>query len=231
MSSRVPLNSGFIASVQEILVMLRATEGRLPHEVGAFIALQSCEAVLDRPRRIDPSVVHVTAEGEVVLDGAPDAAPSEASASVVDLLASLMVAARNEVPPAFVRIIERKTPTELPRLRDEIEAGLLPLNRSASRRILSRQVRDLLRGDHNPAPKLSSREADASLDAWLGVVRHEIPLADDPVEKARAFIEAPDPLLEGIEEEGSRGGAWLFGILLGVVLAAGGVAAYVGLMR
>lgn len=216
--------SSYIASVQEILTMLRATGGRLPYEIGAFVVLQACEAILDRPRRLDPTVVHITEGGEVVVEGASHADATASANSLVHMLAALMVAARSEVPPAFVRIIERPKQPDLRRLRDELEAALLPLNRSASKRVLSRQVRDLLRGDRKPAGELSTREADASLDAWLGIIRHEIPSSEDPVDRARELLADNDPLLEGLEEESRRPAATALAVVFGVlaVLIAAG---------
>lgn len=167
-------------TARELVEKLRARDQRLPFEIGAFVALETIERLLDGPAVVGPDQVRIGPEGTLAIYVAPHSASGpEAAKSVAALMAHLLVAAGPGVPPGLLRLVEhgpsdgRWDPT---RLRDELEASLVPLNRAAARRVLSRIVRDLESG-----PRASSRPAnlaqvgqtqgnvDDDLDALLAV--------------------------------------------------------------
>lgn len=80
--------------------------------------------------------------------------------------------------------------------RDEIEAALVPLNRAAARRVLSRQLRDLQRPkrEGQEQARLDPEGADADLDALLG---YEAPPKPVPKPAATAGGAAGDEANEG----------------------------------
>ena len=144
--------------VGQLVDELEQRGDRLPFEIGAFVALEACEGLLQESVRIEPNDVRVTLEGGVlVADSASAAEPDEAARSLISVLARLLVAAGPGVPPYLLQLVKENTTgaseRDLKQLHDAIEASLIPVNRSASRRVLARLVRESERlrpGDGGP---------------------------------------------------------------------------------
>jgi hypothetical protein len=167
-------------TARELVEKLRARDQRLPFEIGAFVALETIERLLDGPAVVRPDDVRIGPEGTLAIYVAPHSASGpEAAKSVAGLMAHLLVAAGAGVPPGLLRLVEHGPSDgrwDPARLRDELEASLVPLNRAAARRVLSRIVRDL-----ESRPRPSSRppnlaqvgqlpgDVDDDLDALLAV--------------------------------------------------------------
>jgi hypothetical protein len=167
-------------TARELVEKLRARDQRLPFEIGAFVALETIERLLDGPAVVRPDDVRIGPEGTLAIYVAPHSASGpEAAKSVAGLMAHLLVAAGAGVPPGLLRLVENGPSDgrwDPARLRDELEASLVPLNRAAARRVLSRIVRDL-----ETRPRPSSRppnlaqvgqlpgDVDDDLDALLAV--------------------------------------------------------------
>ncbi|MEM9070056.1 MAG: hypothetical protein AAGE52_16230 [Myxococcota bacterium] len=163
-------------TVEELVEFMRLRDQRLPFEIGAFVALEVCESVIEGPAKVATETVRISDEGVISVYAPPHSATNaEAARSVGEVLARLLVAAGAGVPPVLLQLVEHGPSDgrwDLGRLRDELEASLVPLNRSAARRVLSRLVRDLKRPskrppEMKPAPK-PGRDLDADLDALLG---------------------------------------------------------------
>lgn len=159
--------------VGQLVDELRDRGDRLPFEIGAFVALETCEGLLRESVRVAADDVRVTAEGAVVVS--EQAEPSDqvqAARSLVSLLSRLLVAAGPGVPPHLLQLVEEAAlpnrPEDLQRLHDAIEASLVPINRGASRRVLARLVRESERPAMLEAPAPAVGELDAALDALLG---------------------------------------------------------------
>ncbi len=157
-------------TVADLVATAKECDARIPAEIGAFVALEVCEALLDGPAVVRTSDVRIASDGTVSVFAPPDRAPTEEAArSVVTLLAALLVAAGTGVPRGLVALLDRggAGPLDLTSLRDELEASLVPLNRGAARRVLSRMLREVkrprsVRPRSDPPPP-----RDASLDALL----------------------------------------------------------------
>ncbi len=159
--------------VSELVDGLRERAVRMPFEIGAFIALETTEALLERPSTITPDDVRLEDDGSILIF-APSrtASPDEACQSVVSLLARLLVASGAGVPPMMLRLVERGPSDgswDLTRLRDELEASLVPLNRGAARRVLARLLREVSRERRAPRTEASvvAMDLDLDLDALL----------------------------------------------------------------
>jgi hypothetical protein len=164
-------------SVEELVLELKTKNARMPFEIGAFVALETCEALLKGPARVSARDVRITEDGTLSVYVAPaSASDADAARAIVDLLTYLLVAAGHGVPPVFLEIVEVSPADrgwDLARLREELEASLVPLNRQASRRVLARLIREASREgsihhgpDDDPAPDAGA--VDAELDALLG---------------------------------------------------------------
>lgn len=158
-------------TIAEFVDACRSREGRLPFEIGAFVALEICEALLTQgPAVATTKDTRISAEGTVAVYAPPHSASGEEAArSVVDILAHLLVASGTGVPPVLLALVERGPSTgrwDLSKLRDELEASLVPLNRSAARRVLSRLLKET-KSRRAAAPATTADSVDADLDALL----------------------------------------------------------------
>jgi len=162
-------------TVTELLNTLQQRRARLPAEIGAFVALRCLEQCAGEPGEVSPEGVELTDAGEVLLTEKAQGASQEAVArSIVGLLGRLLVAAGSGIPPMMLSLVEQGSGDDgqslLDSLRGELEASLVPLNRSASERVLARLVRDSIRGDipagEEPLPQDSGR-LDEGVDALL----------------------------------------------------------------
>lgn len=154
-------------SVTDLVDRHRRGGQRLPFEIGAFVALEVAERLVEAPVYLDPGDVRITEDGQVELvpmDETP-VAPREAARGLVDVLTRLLLAAGSGVPPVLLSLVDEGTgqppssASNLAALRDELEASLVPLNRGAARRVLARIVREHLGeagGPRRAAAPLSS---------------------------------------------------------------------------
>ncbi len=183
--------------VGQLVEELEQRGDRLPFEIGAFVALEACEGLLQQSVKLAADDVRVTAEGSVLVAGSAERAePDEAARSLVSVLGRLLVAAGPGVPPYLLQLVNDsatgQTPRDLRHLHDAIEASLIPINRGASRRVLARLVRE---SDRPPAPEVGqvdARELDAELDELLRDPASRS-LETSPVEALRAEVPSQEP--------------------------------------
>lgn len=158
-------------SVAELVRRCRERDARMPFEIGAFVALETTEALMGQPRAVGPDDVRVLPSGELQIVGGPPAEQLEATQGVISVLSRLLVAAGAGVPPVLLELVESGPHSgrwTLQELRTELEACLVPLNRGAARRVLSRLLREgekKGRSVRPPAP--ATDNVDADLDALL----------------------------------------------------------------
>jgi hypothetical protein len=182
--------------VGQLVKGLEQRGDRLPFEIGAFVALEACEGLLQESVKLEADDVRVTLEGSVIVSKAAERAePDEAARSLVSVLAQLLVAAGPGVPPYLLQLVKESTTGQTPRnlrtLHDAIEASLIPINRGASRRVLARLVRESDRPPALEVPQVEPHELDAELDELLR----------DPVSRTLEPARAKAPVQEDEEEE------------------------------
>jgi hypothetical protein len=163
-------------SLEQLVAALARKGIPLPYEIGTFLVLESCERLIGQPLVIiGAGEVWLSDEGEVML-AAGKPAPSEmhAARALVVLLGELLVRSAPGVPQMVLELVEHSSADDqlkLGALRDDLEATLVPLNRAATRRVLSRLLREARkereRGASMPAPDAGA--LDDELDALLGV--------------------------------------------------------------
>ncbi|MBZ0117690.1 MAG: hypothetical protein K8H88_11880 [Sandaracinaceae bacterium] len=133
-------------TVDDLVASANAREVRIPSEIGAFVALEVSEALLSGPARVRSSDVRIAEDGTISVFVPPGSATSEEAArSVALMLSSLLSAAGTGVPKGLAALLSRGPSSgrwELSTLRDDLEAALVPLNRAAARRVLSRMLRE-----------------------------------------------------------------------------------------
>lgn len=173
------------ATIEELVRTLKARRVRVPAEIGTFVALECAEHLLDGPALVTMKDVRLSEDGFVSLFVTPGSASEEASAqSLVTMLASLLVAAGTAVPAPLIGIVESGGPTgpqALAELRDMLEAALVPLNRQAARRVLSRMIREARRPATERPTAAASAGLDDAIDALLdGEATARYPATFDP---------------------------------------------------
>ncbi len=158
-------------SVSELVRRCRERDARMPFEIGAFVALETTEALLSQPRSVGPDDVQVLPSGQLQIEGGVPAPQLEATQGVIAVLSRLLVAAGAGVPPVLLELVESGPHSgrwTLDELRTELEACLVPLNRGAARRVLARLLREGDKKGRSVRPPEPATEAvDADLDALL----------------------------------------------------------------
>lgn len=185
-------------TADELVRALARRGASLPVEIGTFMVLEACEAMLASGPRALSGLTHlrISEAGATSLSG-PACDDEQGARSLHRCLGALLEAAGPRLPPPLSRLIEKGPPGDgftLRALRDELEAALVPLNRNASRRVLARFARDagqapiepedvdaalnsLLDG-HEPANDVASRPSQTRLSGLDGTAearaRHEL---------------------------------------------------------
>lgn len=190
-------------TLDQMLASLKSRRVRIPAEIGAYLALEVSEQLLRGPARASGSDIRIADDGAVSVYAPPGSSDEAGAAqSVIEVLASLLVAAGTGIPPILIRIVEDPSPGGegcLTRLRDELESSLVPLNRGAARRVLSRMSREARRPmTDRPPDRHSTPNLDDALDDLLqppstdGIQLDPAPLPSR--ESVRAALQAPPPV-------------------------------------
>ncbi len=161
-------------TIEELIASMKERRVRIPSEIGAFIALEVCEALAEGPAAVRPADVRIADDGTISVFSPPGSATSEEAArAVVALLGGLLVAAGTGVPRVLVGLLEGGPSSgrwDLASLRDDLEASLVPLNRAAARRVLARMLREVRRPRSAAPPRPASERpepGDSTLDDQL----------------------------------------------------------------
>jgi hypothetical protein len=187
------MNAARSVTAEELVRALKRRRAALPSEIGTFIIFEACEALLSgAAAQVSLDTIAISEEGIITVQGAPSATEEGAARSLHAVLTSLLVAAGPAPTPALMRLVE-EGPLEgrwsLDQMRDDLEAALVPLNRTASRRVLSRLVRETGWGERPPAraPKGPGfNELDEELSSLLGVEHVPSPrVASSPASSPR----------------------------------------------
>jgi hypothetical protein len=130
----------------EVLAAAHSGKALLPPEVAGYLALAVADLLVRAPRAIDERVCALNDDGSVsVADGrSPAGSPIEAERSVRSLLGRLLSVASGATP-ALTATAQRRPEIGIAGLLSELEAALIPVNRAAARRALSRLAREALR--------------------------------------------------------------------------------------
>lgn len=185
-------------TLEQMVASLKARRTRIPAEIGAYVALEVAEHLMRGPARATPADIRIGDDGTVSVFVAANTADEDAAAqSVVEVLATTLVAAGTGVPNILIRLVEEKPPVGpgcLAMLTSELESSLVPLNRAAARRVLSRMTRDAKR-PRTERPVDGPGTLDDALDDLLNPPStHGIALdAPDmpPKDVLRAALQAP----------------------------------------
>jgi hypothetical protein len=139
-----------------VLAAARARYAPLVGETAGYLALGVADHVLAARRSVDPANVSLFPDGSLGMAGGIAASDVEAEGALRQLLGRLLGTARS-VTPALQRAAQRTPSGGVEAFVRELEAGLIPVNRAAGRRALSRLHRETVRAlqagdiDEHPA--------------------------------------------------------------------------------
>jgi len=164
-------------SLLEILAAARAHAAPLAAESAGYLLLAVADHLVAAPRATTAEEVELMTDGSVRLRARRSADPSDEQVEqAVRRLLGRTLEVSSGVGPALRRAAERRQDTGLTALVRELETALIPVNRSAARRALSRLHREterardagkldaLLQADQAPAAPVAAfpeRPADA----------------------------------------------------------------------
>jgi hypothetical protein len=179
-------------SIDQLLASLQRRGVPMPFEIGTFLVLEATERLIaTMPVMVAASDVWLSDDGELLVAAQGSAATErEACRALIILLGDLLVRSAPGVPSMLLQLVERG-PSEgdwrLARVRDDLEASLVPLNRGATRRVLARLLREAKRDvERSMAPPPDENAVDRELDEMLGIES-----APAPQRSAQATAAAP----------------------------------------
>src|SRR5688572_10360619 len=169
-------------SLLQVVAAVRARRASLSAETVGYLLLGVADQAIAVPREIGAADVLLCEEGAVKVGVGKLAEPERAERALRELLDALISVA-STATPALLRIGRRPTSAGVEALVRELEAALIPVNRSAARRALTRLYRDTQRAVQAGPLDVSSAQA------WLQrVVAPSVP--------APAVVSQPSPAAE-----------------------------------
>lgn len=176
-------------TVEEILGVVAARRVPLAPELAGYLVLEVAENVDDAVGEIDPSRIHVGEEGAVAIVK-PRGGGGDTQGHLRKLLHRLLEASGTQTA-ALVAVSKKASPgTTVEALVEELEAALIPVNRSAGRRALARLARETkrvtLRVGRNAAPPSRDPARDSARDSGSSFARTE-PRSERPPPSAASF--------------------------------------------
>jgi hypothetical protein len=129
-------------TVDEILNAARAGVASLTGETAGYLVLGAADRLSEASGRLESSAVLLGEDGTVAAGRLGAGSTAELEADLRALLARMLSHARQGVP-ALIRVSRPAEGRGVARLVGEIEAALIPVNRAAARRALSRLHRDV----------------------------------------------------------------------------------------
>lgn len=178
-------------SLLEILAAARAHAAPLAAESAGYLLLAVADHAAVAPRAVAPDEIELGADGAVRLR-APrgGGVAGESVEANVRRLLSRALQVSSSVGPGLRRAAERRDDAGLERLVRELETALIPVNRSAARRALSRLHRETERA--RVSGKLEAWvQAEADLDA-SGAPSAPSPIVVAP--RAKTPVPVPVPV-------------------------------------
>jgi hypothetical protein len=156
-------------TLEEIFAVVTQKRAPLTPELAGYLVLELAESLgAERgdsaaPGEVDPRSVYVSEEGSVALVREPHETVGDTEASLRRLLGKLLEAAGAQTP-ALASVARRRSAGGVPVLVEELEASLIPVNRSAGKRALARLARETKRVKSRIGRNASAPSIDLSAE-------------------------------------------------------------------
>ncbi len=167
-------------TLEEIFAVVAQKRAPLTPELAGYLVLELAEGAATAGE-IDTRSVYVSEEGSVALVRGPNEPVGDAEVSLRRLLAKLLEASGASTP-ALASVAKRRGGTGVAVMVEELEASLIPVNRSAGKRALARLARETKRvtnriGRNASVPDIARSPAPAPVK-----FEDEVPTAKRDVE-------------------------------------------------
>ncbi len=178
-------------SLPEVLAAASARLVHLSGETAGYLVLALADELGARSIRLTAAAVALGEGGEFAVAGHEAASPDAVAAELRTLLASLLAHAR-PVPPSLRRIAEAPRLPGLAGLVRELEAALVPVNRAAAQRALSRLSRETARARGQVSTSAPEPLPPPTLS--VEAIHSPAPPEGSPVPSASGVARRPPPL-------------------------------------
>lgn len=190
-------------SLQEIFAAARAHAAPLAAESAGYLLLAVADSVAVAPREVRAADVELSQDGSVRLCPSRSGSGGEGNPeSAVRRLLEQALSVSSSVGPALRRAAAKRDSVGLQQLVRELEAALIPVNRSAARRALARVYREtdrarargklVLASDDEQDDPLAAPGA-APLPVMAPIVAASMPVAAPPDEVVAFAADFPEP--------------------------------------
>ncbi len=163
-------------TLDEIFAVVAQKRAPLAPELAGYLVLELAEGV-GNAGAIDARYVYVSEEGSVALVRGPNEPTGDAEVSLRRLLAKLLDTAGASTP-ALASVAKRKGGAGVAVLVEELEASLIPVNRSAGKRALARLARETKRVTNRVGRNASAPNIAVPPPAPAQFDPHEAPTAN-----------------------------------------------------
>ncbi len=182
-------------TLSEVTRAAKAHRAPLAGESAGYLVLAIADQVLSAPRLVQPGEIQLAEDGGLRVLSGRASSDAEAELGLRQALDGLLLVASSG-SAALTRASRRTSPVGLSGLVRELEAALIPVNRSAARRALARLHRETTRAlasgvlpAEEPAPSV---EVAPSVEAAPPIA---VVLEDDVEPETREIRVAPAPEL------------------------------------
>lgn len=164
-------------TLSEVRRAARAHRAPLAGESAGYLVLAIADQVLQAPRLVQAAEVQLTEDGALRVLSGRASSEEEAELSLRRALDQLLLVASSG-SAALTRASRRTTPVGLASLVRELETALIPVNRSAARRALSRLHRETARAlDGGNLPADEEAPAEVAVTAPVAASAPAAPVA------------------------------------------------------
>lgn len=165
-------------TLSEVKRAARAHRAPLAGESAGYLVLAIADQVLQAPRLVQATDVQLTEDGALRVLSGVASSEEDAELSLRRALDQLLLVASSG-SAALTRASRRTAPVGLSSLVRELESALIPVNRSAARRALSRLHRETARAlESGSLPSDDEAEAEAAPSTEL--IEILVPVLRDP---------------------------------------------------
>ena len=187
-------------TLSEVKRAARAHRAPLAGESAGYLVLAIADQVLQAPRLVQASDVQLTEDGALRVLSGRASSEEDAELSLRRALDQLLLVASSG-SAALTRASRRTAPVGLSALVRELESALIPVNRSAARRALSRLHRETARAlesgnlPSDDEAKAEPAPSNEPIEILVPVLREPPRAEPDPEPEAQPHSQA-EPLLE-----------------------------------
>ncbi|HYP98464.1 MAG TPA: hypothetical protein VER96_07310 [Polyangiaceae bacterium] len=182
-------------TLSEVKRAARAHRAPLAGESAGYLVLAVADQVLQAPRLVQVADVQLAEDGALRVMSARASSDEEAELSLRRTLDQLLLVASSG-SAALTRASRRTAPVGLAALVRELEAALIPVNRSAARRALSRLHRETARAlETGNLPPDEEEQAMVAPPAPVAAIAPPAPVAVVAAPTPVVIVAPPEPVV------------------------------------